>query len=314
MQHRYKPSTAWPAARTVVLTPTWPFRLAAERWAQRCRAAGAAVYSVDGRMSARLVAASTAASWRLVVGPDTPLDWVQRSRSSVVVTVDDDDLPSVELASVASEIWACSTRAAEQFRRAGWSGELKLMPYLGAPPTLPPTPGSARSAHPWRLVCTARPGRRSGVDALLLALAALNRSGDPARLRLVDDGAEATGVLRSLAADLELAELVDFAALDSLEELTRWLQWAHAFVLPAVDDGGWPEVAEAQRAGLAMVVADQPTLRSRLSGWPLVDLVPSRSPEAIAAAIRARLGGGVSSPARPSPAGRRDVAPGLVAG
>jgi glycosyltransferase involved in cell wall biosynthesis len=264
-------------------------------------------------MSARLVARSAAASWRLVVGPRTPVSWVQGVRPSVVVTADDDDLPPPELAAVAAEVWASSIQAAEELRRAGWSGEAKLVPFLGPPADLSPTPTSTRSAQPWRLLCTARPTWRSGVEDLLVAVAELNRAGDATLLRLVDDGTDATVAARFTASRLGLGDLVEFGSLGSFEELAAWLDWAHAFVLPAVDDGGWPETAEAQRAGLALIVTDQPSLQARLAGWPLADLVPARRPEGITAAVRSRLGE-VHRPARLPPTGHPDVASPLVAG
>lgn len=161
------------------------------------------------------------------------------------------------------------------------------------------------SPGPPTVLCIAALTRKKAQDVLLSAFPLVLREHPDARLVLVGEGPERPA-LEALSARLDLAQRVQFAGLESREQVVRRLQDARVVVLPSREEP----------FGLASVegmMATRPVVASAVGGLPEIVtdgvdglLVPPEDPAALAAAI-ARLLGDADLRARLGTAGRQTV-------
>jgi teichuronic acid biosynthesis glycosyltransferase TuaC len=125
-----------------------------------------------------------------------------------------------------------------------------------------------------------------GFDLAMRAVAA--QAGRDLTLVLVGDGPERER-LRGLAAALSLADRVVFAGAVGNADLPPWYAAADLFFLGSSREG-WPNVVcEAQAAGLPVVGTPLPVLRHLVPDARYGRLAGSRTPEALADALREAL-------------------------
>jgi glycosyltransferase involved in cell wall biosynthesis len=106
------------------------------------------------------------------------------------------------------------------------------------------------ASQPWIIKSAGRLVPKKGYAALLTAFAHLRVQGLNARLVIGGDGPE-TGRLRAQAADLAVAEVVDFPGW--IDDIAAFLQDAHVFALPSHDEPFGIVVLEAMACGVPIV-------------------------------------------------------------
>lgn len=140
------------------------------------------------------------------------------------------------------------------------------------------------------IVVVARLVAKKGIDLLLRGFAMAAPGGW--RLRILGDGPEAPA-LRSLAAELGIADRVDFDGAQPHAACLAAIATAGMFVLPCRtaangDRDGIPVVLmEAMAAGRAVIAGDLPAIRELVPGPDAGILVAPDDPAAIAGAITA---------------------------
>jgi glycosyltransferase involved in cell wall biosynthesis len=214
------------------------------------------------------------------------------SRSVVVV-----ERPPAEAAAdllrAASEVRCSSASLAQAASERG--AESSAVRVAPPPPPDPDRfrPGDRPPSPRLRLVCTAPFHWSGGHDYLLVALRQLIDEGLDVSCAMVDDGPEPQRLLYTVV-DLELADLgadgrpegdvVTVHRHPSVPETADLLRQSDVFVLAAVEDRPWPEIAEALACGLPVVASGIPTIADARAGGELT-VVPRRDPDALACAI-----------------------------
>jgi glycosyltransferase involved in cell wall biosynthesis len=123
-----------------------------------------------------------------------------------------------------------------------------------------------------------------GYDILLTALATLLETVPTARLRIVGDGPERTGLLRR-AEQLGVSDRVAFLGARTVDGVRAELAQADLFVISSRDEGLPRTLLEAAAAGVPVVATSVGGIPAAASSWPSVSLV---SPDAasLAAGLR----------------------------
>lgn len=145
-------------------------------------------------------------------------------------------------------------------------------------PASVPTPG-----RPLRCVTVARLVRRKGVEDLLRAWSLLDRG--CYRLEVVGSG-DQEGRLRALAGELGLDGEVVFRGALPHEEVAEVHRSADVFVLPPLQEAFGNVFIEAMASGLPIVGSRVGGVCEQVEDGVHGVLVPPRSPEALAAAVR----------------------------
>lgn len=128
---------------------------------------------------------------------------------------------------------------------------------------------------------------QKNLDTLLRAFAILrSRLPHPAVLRLVGEG-PSDDSLRALAAELGIADVVDFAGRH--EDVMAQLDLADVFVLPSRVEGMSNALLEAMTGGLPCIVSDIPGNRAVISDGSSGLLVPVDDPVCLATALERLL-------------------------
>lgn len=182
-----------------------------------------------------------------------------------------------------------SSYTAAQLRRSVPEADSVVIPFGATVPTPAQVPPPFGHPGPMRLLFVGRLVERKGVHRLLEALARLADPGS-VRLSVVGDGPERPRLER-LAAELGVAERVEFAGFVPAEGLRRAFEEADALVLPAVYD----RKGDVEGLGVVLIEAlahGRPVIGSDAGGIPdiVVDgetglLVPPDDPAALARAI-----------------------------
>lgn len=135
-----------------------------------------------------------------------------------------------------------------------------------------PSPGVERFERP-TLLYAGRLERYKNLDLVLRALARLRASGTEVRLVVIGKGTDEAR-LRSLAARLEVDELVRFAGYVSEEEKRDLLRRAWAHVYPSPKEGWGISNVEAAACGTPSLASDAPGLRESVIDGRTGFLVP----------------------------------------
>jgi glycosyltransferase involved in cell wall biosynthesis len=133
---------------------------------------------------------------------------------------------------------------------------------------------------PWRILYVGQLNQIKRVDVLLQAFA---RIPFPATLTLAYQNGELESSLRSLAADLGIADRINFAGQKSPEELCWLYNGSDLFVLPSSGEALPSVITEAMLCGTPIVSTDVGGIREQLGGFGT--LVPPNDPQALGAAI-----------------------------
>jgi glycosyltransferase involved in cell wall biosynthesis len=206
------------------------------------------------------------------------------SRASAAVAAEAYGLPPARVAVVPEPIDLVAWEAA--FARA---------------PRHPRAPGET-----FRVLCVARMYPRKRIGDLLRAGALLAGRRPGLRVRVVGRGPEWEAV-RALHADLGLGERVTLLGDLGRDALAAEYVNADAFCLPSVQEGFGIVFLEAMAAGLPIVACRTSAIPEVVPDGEVGELVPPRTPEALAAA----LDGLAADPGRAralGDAGRRRVA------
>lgn len=146
-----------------------------------------------------------------------------------------------------------------------------------------PDPSVPRTAEPTFLYL-GRLRRYKGVQLLLAALAALREGGVEARLRIGGKG-EFEGALRRMAAQLRVADRVEFLGYVSEERKRELFRTSWANVLTSPKEGWGITNLEAAACGTPTVASDAPGLRESVLHGRTGVLVPHGDVPALAAAL-----------------------------
>jgi glycosyltransferase involved in cell wall biosynthesis len=161
-----------------------------------------------------------------------------------------------------------------------------VVPFFNAVLSADHIRGAKRSAphRELRVLYVGRLSRAKNVDALLHAVAQLERDGLEVDCRIVGEGPQRPA-LEGLAGELDLSGRVRFLGGLSLEKTVEQYRWADALVLVSRTEG-WPKVVlEAMAFGLVCVASDSGTLRMILAEGRGI-LVPVGGSEEVASALR----------------------------
>ena len=137
------------------------------------------------------------------------------------------------------------------------------------------------------LVCAGRLDVLKGTSVAVRALAKLRDPARPVRLAVLGDGADLES-LRSLSAELGLADDVLFMPPQPHSVLARWLAAADAFLFPTRLNEAAPLVPlQAMACGTPVVASDVGTLREMIgqNGAAGGLMVPAAAPDALARAV-----------------------------
>ena len=134
---------------------------------------------------------------------------------------------------------------------------------------------------PWSILCVAHLTPLKGHETLLRALVQLPIEFE---LNLVYQGETLLGELRRLAAELGIADRVNFLGPKNPNELRHLYQQANVFVLGSFGEALPSVVSEAMLCGTPVVATDVGGVREQLGADGIV--VPPRDIEALAAGIR----------------------------
>ncbi len=144
-------------------------------------------------------------------------------------------------------------------------------------------PGAGKTTHP-SLAFVGRLRRYKGVDWLLRALPRVRERVPAVRLEIIGDGPWKSALERS-AAELGIADAVDFCGFLPRAEKVRRLQRAWCLVQPSPKEGWGLTVVEAGACGTAVVAADSPGLRDSVCRDETGLLVPFGDDAGLAAAL-----------------------------
>ncbi len=139
--------------------------------------------------------------------------------------------------------------------------------------------------------------RQKGVDSLLRAFARVNRLFPAARLVIVGDGEERSG-LEALARDLDLGGTVNFAGW--IEDAPRLMTACDLIVMPSRWEGFGLVALEAMSAACPLVASQVSALPEIVVDGETGLLVPPEDPDALAEAVGCLL----ADPARAAAMGR----------
>ncbi len=114
-------------------------------------------------------------------------------------------------------------------------------------------PASISKSGPLRIVCVARLIERKGQHHLISALRQLQDAGLDVTLNLIGTG-DAEAENRTLAAELGVADRVQFSGYVPREQIAQRYAAADVFVLPSFNEGMSVATLEAMAAGLPTVV------------------------------------------------------------
>lgn len=194
----------------------------------------------------------------------------------------------------ADRVTAISAYLAVQARRAGFRGEVAIIPngvdeqYVSASfegvgledvrEELHIAPGERVVISVSRLV------EKNGIADLLKAFALLRNGGTQARLVLVGDGPEKAN-LASLAGKLALGGSVLFAGSIRHDELLRYYRMSDIFVRPSRSEGLGSAFLEAMGAGVPVVATPIGGIVDFIEDGKTGVLAKPENPESIAAAI-----------------------------
>jgi glycosyltransferase involved in cell wall biosynthesis len=135
------------------------------------------------------------------------------------------------------------------------------------------------------ILCVARQYPRKHIADLLRALPAVRRTVPAARAVLVGDGPE-HGALRALAADLGIADAVEFrGAVPGDDDVARLYRHADVFCLPSVQEGFGIVFLEAMASGLPVVAARSAAIPEVIPDGQAGLLVAPGNPGALAEAL-----------------------------
>ncbi len=178
-------------------------------------------------------------------------------------------------------------------------GALALEPTIAAKASfihnavaLPPMPPA--EPIPGRLLAVGRLVPKKGFDVLLRALALLRETWPQAHLVLIGGGPEAAR-LRTLAADLHLADRVEFAGVQPPEAVRRAMRLSQAVVIPSRQEPFGLVALEALAAGRPVVATRVGGLPEVLAGAEAI-LVPPDSSQGLAQGLSALLAGQLATP------------------
>jgi glycosyltransferase involved in cell wall biosynthesis len=185
-----------------------------------------------------------------------------------------------------AHIIAGNVAAADVLRRKGYTGPLSTFSVHGVDPEIyHPLPGARDGGETVTVGYIGRLVLYKGVGLLIQALAAL-----PARVRLVlvgsgPDEAE----LRRLAADLEVADRVEFAPAVPASEVPRALADMDVLALPSLTQPNWMEqfgrvLIEAMACEVAVVGSDSGEIPHVVGDAGRI--VPEGDVDALAATLR----------------------------
>lgn len=169
------------------------------------------------------------------------------------------------------------------------------------------TSGQRNGHEPKRLLTVALLAEKKGISYLLEAVARLRRDRQDFRLDIVGDG-EIRGRLEAQAAELGVADLVQFHGVKPKEEVARFMRQCDIFVLPSlvepfgvvviealacgkpvvVTDSGGPGEIVNDSTGLVVPPGDAQALATALND--MLDRYPSYDPACIAAYAKERYG------------------------
>lgn len=125
--------------------------------------------------------------------------------------------------------------------------------------------------------------KRKGVRYLLEALSLLSPDMPPFRAVIVGEGPEEDD-LQALTDALGIRHCVEFVGFQPQAEVSRWMQRAHLFVLPSLEEGQGVVLLEALASGTPVVASDVDGIRDVVT--PNVGhRVPAADPPALARAI-----------------------------
>ena len=134
------------------------------------------------------------------------------------------------------------------------------------------------------VVCSARFVNRKRQEDLIRAAAILAERSVPCRLVLLGEGPNLERD-RRLAADLDVAGIVDLPGAVPADAVRREMERATLFCLPSLWEGQAGALIEAMATGVPVVTTDTPGNRELVDDGVNGLLVPPRSPEALAGAI-----------------------------
>lgn len=148
--------------------------------------------------------------------------------------------------------------AAAVLRAKGYAGPVKTIPQFGVDAALfQPAPCQIQADRPFTVGYIGRIVPEKGIHLLLHALAALEGEW---RLRLVGGG-PALGEMRALAAELDIADRVEFLGQLPSSELPAQYHVLDCLVLPSLTQNNWKEqfgrvLVEAMASGVALIGSD----------------------------------------------------------
>jgi glycosyltransferase involved in cell wall biosynthesis len=148
-------------------------------------------------------------------------------------------------------------------------------------PNLPPG-DIERPAGKLRLICVSRLIPRKGIADLLRAMPKLAHLG--AELKIVGSG-QIEQELTALAAELGIADSVEFVGYQSESEVRRLNASADIFVLPTRSDAFANAILEAMSAALPVIATDVGGAPEAVEHGVNGLLVPARDPDALVEAI-----------------------------
>ena len=186
----------------------------------------------------------------------------------------------------AAGVYVCNRAAGEILRDKGFGGTLEVLPLGVDVEQFAPRPDPAASAGAQPLLVVGYIGRltsEKGVDVLVRAAA-----GRPGwRLRVVGDG-PVRGDLERLAAELGLADQVEFTPALPHHQLPRLYRELDVVVVPSRPTPRWQEqfcrvAVEAMASGVPVVASASGSLPEVVGDAGV--LVPAGDPEALRAAL-----------------------------
>jgi asparagine synthase (glutamine-hydrolysing) len=188
-------------------------------------------------------------------------------------------------------VYAVSPYTAECFRRAGFRGEIGLLPCSLPHSWTPPEPVPSPWREPYRILSVSRlalPDRYKGIDHTIAAVAIARRGGLPLAYDVAGEGPDLDR-LRCLARDHGVANAVHFHGRVTDDQLKALYRNCDLFVLPSGAEGFGIVYLEALAYERPVIAADAGGvpffIRHGDTGW----LVPYGNPDDLARCVQERL-------------------------
>jgi len=118
-----------------------------------------------------------------------------------------------------------------------------------------PLKNNIRNENIFKIICVSRITPRKGIRYLIEAVKILREKYPQIRLEIIGEGNEKEELIK-LSAQYNLSEQVAFLGLISHNQLPRYYQNAHVFILPSLNEGMSNTMLEAIASGLPIIATD----------------------------------------------------------